>query len=371
MKLSVVAPTYNERENVGALVEQVRAALVDTSYEIIIADDDSPDLTWQVAQEISASDSRVRVLRRTQKPGLAAAVIDGFTFAEGDIVVCMDADLQHDPGLLPKMVEELLGGADVVVGSRYVSGGSSGNWSWLRRLESLAATKMAQLFLRVNLRDPMSGFFMMCRDDFLRVRPSLKGEGFKILLEILVKLRPRTIAEVPYTFRTRQKGESKLSSGVVLLYLQQLWELSCLEPLLPVRFTKFALVGASGIIVNLAVMALLLGLAEWRGWGASAVASVVANLSNYCFNNIWTFSDRIRSGLDWMKGYVSYLVMSMAGLGITTAAYAAFTWVVTRFAPPKVDHNAFGILLACQLLAILLGVYVNYALNKTVTWRTK
>src|SRR2546426_2946992 len=116
MKLSVIAPTFNERENIRALVEQVQDALPDMLYEIIIADDDSPDLTWQMAQEISARDPKVRVLRRTRNHGLGRAVMEGFTAAAGDIVACMDADLQHDPSVLPKMLEKLTRGADVVIG---------------------------------------------------------------------------------------------------------------------------------------------------------------------------------------------------------------------------------------------------------------
>src|SRR5438309_269818 len=347
MKLSVVAPTYNERENLETLIKQVGDALLDIQYEIIIADDDSPDMTWQLAGELSARDPRLRVLRRMRNHGLGPAVIDGFTAANGDLVACIDADLQHDPSVLPKMVEQLASGAEVAVGSRYAAGGGTGKWNWFRRLGSRIATKMAQIFLGVKLTDPMSGFFMMRRSDFLRVRPQLEGEGFKILLEILVKLRPSDIKEVPYTFRQRVSGESKLSSKVVFEYLQQLWGLSRLKGLISGRFIRFSLVGLTGILANLSVMALLLSTTGVRSWVASALASLIANLNNYSLNNSWTFSDRHHRGFGLLKGYVSYLLMSTVGLGITTASFMGLSRMVAQFPLRTIDPNGSGTLLPC------------------------
>lgn len=228
MKLSIISPTFNEAENVPRLVAEISRSLNGIDYEILIVDDNSPDQTWAKAEELSLQDSKVRVLRRMRNPGLGRAVIDGFRAAEGDAVACIDADLQHDPSILPKMLEELAGGSDVVVGSRYVEGGGTGNWNWLRRLESWIATKLAQVFLGVRLKDPMSGYFLMWRKDFSTVQQELTAEGFKILLEILAKLQPNNVREVPYTFRTRTAGESKLSNTVVFQYLAQLWRLSWL-----------------------------------------------------------------------------------------------------------------------------------------------
>ena len=170
MKLSVVSPTLNEAGNVSRLVEELERALVGIDYEILIVDDNSPDLTWEVAQKISSTHPRVRALRRMQNPGLSVAVIDGFSAAEGDAVACIDADLQHDPAILARMLDELQQGADVVVGSRHVAGGSTGEWSRLRRLESWVATKTAQLLLGFRLKDPMSGYFVVRRKDFSEVK---------------------------------------------------------------------------------------------------------------------------------------------------------------------------------------------------------
>lgn len=226
MKLSIISPTFNEAENVPRLVSEISRSMDGIDYEILIVDDNSPDLTWSVAQDISLENPRVRVLRRKQNPGLGPAVIDGFNAATGDVVACIDADLQHDPSILPRMVDELGGGSDFVVGSRYVDGGGTGNWNLLRRMESLFATKLAQVFLGIQLKDPMSGYFVMRREDFSAIQKKLNAKGFKILLEILAKLQPSNVREVPYTFRTRAAGESKLSGKVVFQYLEQLWRLS-------------------------------------------------------------------------------------------------------------------------------------------------
>ncbi len=231
--LSVIAPTYNESENIEALIEALSASLQGIDYEILISDDNSPDHTWALAEQLSKHDKRIRVLRRNGNRGVGPAVVDGFSYAQGEIVACIDADLQHDPCILPKMLKGLEAGSEIVVGSRYVDGGGTLNWNWRRRFTSWAATKMAEWLVGLKVRDPMSGYFMLRREDFLRVRPLLRADGFKILLEIAARLRPERVCEVPYTFRTRQAGKSKLSSKVILAYLVQLWRLGIVERLQP------------------------------------------------------------------------------------------------------------------------------------------
>lgn len=225
MRLSVISPTLNEAECVPLLVEELERALVDINYEILIVDDNSADGTWSVAQRISLTNPRVRSLRRMQNPGLGAAVIEGFSAAKGDVLACIDADLQHDPLILARMLEELQHGADIVVGSRHAEGGSTGEWGRLRRVQSWIANKLTQLLLGVPLKDPMSGYFLVRREDFYEIREKLNGKGFKILLEILWNLNARTIKEVPYTFRPRTRGQSKLSGRIILQFIHQLWRL--------------------------------------------------------------------------------------------------------------------------------------------------
>jgi dolichol-phosphate mannosyltransferase len=225
MKLSIISPTYNEAENVGRLIGELEKILHGTDYEILISDDDSPDLTWARVEEIGRRNPRVRALRRTCNRGLGPSVVDGFSAATGEAVACIDADLQHDPAILPKMLKELENGSDLVVATRYMPGGGTANWGLIRRFGSWACTKLAQVLLGVRLRDPMSGYFMMRRDDFLKIRDGLNVRGFKILLEIAAHMRPRRLGEVPYTFGPRAVGESKLSNKIVIAYLSQVWRL--------------------------------------------------------------------------------------------------------------------------------------------------
>ena len=159
VKVTLVSPTYNEAENVPHLVHEVGAALSGIDYELLIADDDSPDRTWAVAQELATQNPRIRVLRRTTDRGLSPAVIDGFLSSSSDYVGVIDADLQHDPAILPQMIAALDAGAEMAVGSRYVEGGGTGTWNAVRRFQSWVATKLAQTFLGVELTDPMSGYF--------------------------------------------------------------------------------------------------------------------------------------------------------------------------------------------------------------------
>ncbi len=226
MKLSVISPTYNEAENVGLLIAEVEKALAGTDYEILISDDNSPDLTWARVEEIGRRNPRVRALRRASNRGLGPSVVDGFSSATGEAVACIDADLQHDPSILPQMLEELMNGADLVVATRYMPGGGTANWGIIRRLGSWGCTKLAQWLLGVKLRDPMSGYFMMRRADFLKIRDRLNVRGFKILLEIAAHMHPRQVGEVPYTFCPRAQGQSKLSNKIVFAYLSQVWRLS-------------------------------------------------------------------------------------------------------------------------------------------------
>jgi dolichol-phosphate mannosyltransferase len=246
MQLSVITPTFNEADNIPRLVEGLKAALDGIDYEILIVDDDSPDRTWAIAEALAFNDPRIRVLRRMRNPGLTPAVIDGFQAANGDALACIDADLQHDPKILPRMFKEVSNGCDVAVGSRYVEGGDADQWNLIRRLESWVATKIAQTFLGVKLKDPMSGYFMLKREDFASIRPQLSGNGFKILLEILAKLRFSVVREIPYSFRPRIAGYSKYSGKVIIEYVAQVWRLSSLKRQFSTTFLKLVHWASSG-----------------------------------------------------------------------------------------------------------------------------
>jgi dolichol-phosphate mannosyltransferase len=372
VKVTIVSPTYNEAGNLSRLVRQVGSALSGIDYELIIADDDSPDQTWAVAEALATRDPHLRVLRRTSGRGLSAAVIDGFLSSSSDYVGVIDADLQHDPAILPQMIAALDAGADIAVGSRYVEGGGTGTWNAIRRFQSWLATKLAQTFLGVELTDPMSGYFVLRRNDFDRIYKQLDSSGFKILLEIVAKLAPSRLEEIPYTFRTRLAGQSKLSSKVILQYFEQLWKLSSVSRYMSVRFIKFALVGASGTFVNLIVFFLLAKWSGLRDWRISALATLLANFTNYLFNNAWTFVDRGHDGWSHVRGYLSYLGFSLVGLSASTLTFAGLTHAYATYLGLLLWSKKATILaLGFQLISILVGTVFNYELNKRFTWRDK
>ncbi len=225
-ELSLVVPTYNERGNIAPLIDQLRAALGALAYEIIVVDDASPDGTGSAVQSLADEDPRLRLIERKGERGLSGAVIHGFKAARGSILAVIDADLSHDPALLPSLVAAVKGGAEIAVGSRRVAGGGADKWPWHRRFTSDAATYLAKFLLHVPIEDVMSGYFVLRRDVYDRVRGRLQPEGYKILLEILVRARPMKVVELPYVFKDRHQGVSKLTPGVAAQYLRLIWRLS-------------------------------------------------------------------------------------------------------------------------------------------------
>ena len=369
MKLTIVSPTYNEAENVPRLVHDVGTVLSGIDYELLIADDDSPDRTWAVAHEMATMNPGVRVLRRTADRGLSPAVIEAFLSSSSDYLGVIDADLQHDPTVLPQMIAALDAGADIAVGSRYIEGGGTSTWSLPRRFQSWVATKLAQTFLGVELTDPMSGYFIMRHHDFHRIYRQLDASGFKILLEIIARLDPLKIEEIPYTFRTRVAGKSKLASRVIFEYLGQLWKLSSVSRYMSVRFIKFALVGASGTIVNLCAFLSFAAIFGLRDWRISAVATLFANVTNCILNNAWTFVDREHRGWSLLRGYATYLGFSSLGMAASTLTFAGLT--LAYHTSPQIVHSTREstiLALGFQLIAIFGGAALNYQLNKRFTW---
>jgi len=221
-RISIILPTYNEADNLPEIVKRIAA--IDPKYEIVVVDDGSPDGTGQIAERLS-SRFNVRLLQRGAKLGLASAVIDGVVKrASGDIIVIMDADLSHDESIVPQLVANIEAGSEVAIGSRFASGGSTED-ALLRRMFSWCAKQVARIVLGVHVQDPMSGYFAIKRDTFLSLSHQLKPRGFKILLEVLVRLRPTHVAEVGFRFRGRTKGESKLTSKIAGEYFRMIWDL--------------------------------------------------------------------------------------------------------------------------------------------------
>ena len=253
-QLSVVVPTFNERDNVTVLYRRLDAALTDISWEVIFVDDNSPDGTWEAVRGLAQKDPRVRCIRRIGRRGLSGACIEGILAASAPYAAVIDADLQHDETQLPKMVGLLQRGeAELVVGSRYIEGGSADSFNKGRAGVSTLATAVAQRVLKVEIADPMSGFFMIRRDRFEQLAPKLSTQGFKILLDIVATAEGELrIIEVPFTFGSRQHGESKLDSMVALDFLGLVLA-KLTNDVVSLRFLLFAMVGSIGLFVHLAV----------------------------------------------------------------------------------------------------------------------
>src|ERR1700692_3273872 len=220
-QLAVIVPTFNERDNVTTLFRRLEAALAGVSWEVVFVDDNSPDGTWDVVRGLARQDCRVRCIRRIGRRGLSGAFIEGILACSAPYAAVIDADLQHDETQLPKMLGLLQGGAaDLVVGSRYIEGGSADSFDRQRAGASQLATEVGKRVLRGKIQDPMSGFFMIRRDRFEQLAPQLSTQGFKILLDIVATARGEMrVVEVPFTFGSRLHGESKLDSMVALDFL--------------------------------------------------------------------------------------------------------------------------------------------------------
>jgi dolichol-phosphate mannosyltransferase len=356
-ELSIVVPTFKESGNIAELVQRLDAALEGVDWEVIFVDDNSPDGTTEVVKAIAATDPRVRCLRRVRRRGLAGACIEGMLSSSAPFVGVMDADLQHDENLLPRMLATLRkGDTDLVVGSRYIAGGSAKVFSKSRGIMSKAAGSLARLLTRIELTDPMSGFFMMRRDRFDPLAASLSTSGFKILLDIVLTAKGGLrIVEEPYVFGSRTYGESKLDAQVGLDFLGLLLTKLTGGAVTP-RFLSYALVGSIGLLVHLA--ALRVSLLSFTFEQSQAIATLVAMTGNFLLNNSLTFRDNRLTGFSFVKGLLGFYAISSVGaltnVGVASWFYAYQpTWWLAGLA------------------GALMGVVWNYSMSMLFVWRSK
>jgi dolichol-phosphate mannosyltransferase len=356
LELSVVVPTFNESANVRELLQHLQAVLGDTGWEVVFVDDDSPDDTAALVRSIARSDRRVRCVQRVGRRGLSSACIEGMLASAAPYIAVMDADLQHDEAILPAMLEVLRSNrADLVVGTRYAPGGSTGDWDSHRAGLSRFATRASRLVVRQEVSDPMSGFFMLRREVLDASVRRLSALGFKILLDILASAPPTLrVAEVPFTFRQRHSGESKLDELVVWEYGMLLADKS-IGRYVPVRFLAFALVGGLGVIVHMAVLTVLLKLLGLDFGLAQSGATGVAMVFNFALNNLLTYRDRRLSGWAWWRGLASFIaacsIGALANVGIATYLFESrTTWFLAALA------------------GVLVGAVWNYAMTQLYTW---
>ncbi|WP_245841483.1 glycosyltransferase [Sphingomonas lenta] len=359
LELAVVVPTFNERGNVPLLVEQLEAALQGVAWEVVFVDDDSPDGTAEAARELARRDPRVRVIQRIGRRGLSTACIEGMCATAAPVVAVIDGDLQHDEALLPRMLRALQEDAalDVVVGSRFVAGGGTGEWDRDRVAKSAFATRLSRRVLRADLKDPMSGFFAIRTEIVRRLAPELSGIGFKILLDLMTaSRRPLRFVELPYTFRTRAVGESKLDHVVAMEYLIALWD-RMVGRIVPARFALFCLIGLIGVVPHMAVLALMhAGLGV--GFRTAQIAATgVAMTANFFLNNALTYRDaRLKGARALFGGWVSFClacsVGAVANVGVADFLHGvrAGAWVVPALA------------------GIAVSAVWNYALSSRFVW---
>lgn len=371
LTLSLVIPTYNERENVAALVQQLTHLLdaqMADDYELILVDDDSPDRTWEAALALTPTYPQLRVMRRVAERGLASAVIRGWQVSRGQILGVIDADLQHPPAILLALLRAVQQGADLAVGSRHVEGGGVSEWSLMRRLLSRGAQLLGLMVApRVvgRVSDPMSGYFLVRRAAIAET--VLYPRGYKILLEVLGRGQVGEIAEVGYVFQERVEGASKVTWRQYIDYLRHLVALRSRGPLtrihqkLPIgRFLRFVTVGFSGMIVDYAIFYLLF---EHAGLGltlSNMLSAEMGIINNFAWNDAWTFADVSQRQLGWrarLKRFFKFNLICMAGLMLNT--------LIVNVLFKGLGLNAY----LAKLVAIGLVSLWNFWVNLKLSWR--
>jgi dolichol-phosphate mannosyltransferase len=368
LKLAIVLPTLNERENIAPLIARLEKALGATGWEAIFVDDNSSDHTGDLLREISLTDPRIRVIERFGRRGLASAAIEGMCSTAAPYVALMDADLQHDPALLPQMLAAVESGeADIAVASRFMQGGSAAGLSSKRReLGSRIANRISRLLTGMELTDPMSGFFLLRSERLRRSAPRLSGIGFKILLDILMTLR-RTlkVKEFPLAFAPRHEGESKLDRAVAFEFLIGVYD-RYLGRVLPTRFALFGTIGAAGVVVHMTVLAVFLHFTsgEHLTFGrwitrfdvGQTIAAVTAMSFNFVLNNWLTYADKRLAGFfALLQGWLRFALTCSVGMLANIGAAAALVRSGIHPYPSA-------------LAGIVIGSVWNYALSSKFVW---
>lgn len=357
IELAVVIPTFKERESVPLLLEKLHSTLDGFEWEAIFVDDHSPDGTAEYLRSIAVTNPRIHVIERIGRRGLSSACIEGMMATAAPYIAVMDADLQHDESVLPAMLEKIKAeNLDVVVASRKVAGGSMGEFAESRVRLSNLGSDVSKLICHCDVTDPMSGFFVVNSTFFRNTAGRLTGTGFKILLDILASSKtPPKLGEVPYRFRTRQAGESKLDVNVQLEYLYLIID-KVIGSYVPTRFVLFLLVGSLGVLVHLGVLAAVYLAHREQFALAQAIATFVAMTFNFLLNNVVTFRDRRLRGTKLITGLLLFYLACSLGAMINVSfasmlAHAGIAWYVA---------GAAG--------TIISSVW-NYWVNTVLTWR--
>ncbi len=356
--IAVIIPTLNERENIPLIVQRLDSLLEKWNWEVVFVDDDSQDGSQNVLLDLARKNPHVRCIRRIGRRGLASACLEGMASSATDIFVVMDADLQHDETILPKMLAAFVEdpSLELTVGTRYAGVGAGvGNWSKTRLLVSRLATSLGSLARKTELSDPMSGFFAIRRAVFEETVRKMTGKGFKILLDLVLSAgRPLKTKEFSYQFRTRQHGESKLDIVVAFEYLYLLAD-KIFGRFVPVRFVVYVLAGLSGLFLHLAALALFYRSGELPFVSAQISATLLAMVSNFLVNNSVTFRQQRLKNAMLVPGLIAY--MSICGLGAIVNVQAA------EYLYENDIHWWFA-----GLAGALVGAVWNYAVSTQIVW---
>jgi dolichol-phosphate mannosyltransferase len=357
--VTIVVPTFNECDNVQALVERLADTLAAERWEVVFVDDDSTDGTTQILRAMARNDPRVRLIHRIGRRGLASAVVEGILSSSAPVVAVMDADLQHDESILPAMLARLRrNDVDVVVGSRYAQGGGLGALSDDRAEISRFASLFSRLVVATPLSDPLSGYFVLRREAFDAVSRRLSAQGFKILVDILGSGSGRLrVAETPYVFKPRAHGESKLDTAVAWEYLTLLLD-KLVGRHVPVRFVLFLAVGSAGLVVHMTALGMMTQFMHTPFIWAQSIATTVAMTFNFFLNNKLTYRDRRLKGWGLVSGLLSFYLVCLVGVvanvGVASFLFGqSYAWWVAGIA------------------GVLVGAVWNFAATAVFTWRIR
>ncbi len=357
LELSVVIPTYKERANIAPLLAALEAGLQGLNWEVIFVDDHSPDHTADAVRELALVNPRVRIIERIGRRGLSSACIEGMMASPAPCLAVMDADLQHDETVLPEMFRLLQSrNLDVVVASRRITGGSMGEFAQKRVRLSDLGSRVSKLVCHCEVTDPMSGFFIVDSHFFRASVPRLTGTGFKLLVDILASSPvPPRIAEVPYRFRNRVAGESKLDVNVELEYLFLIVD-KLVGRYLPTRFVLFLGVGSFGLLLHLSILGMFHIFAPAAFAAGQAVATLCAMMFNFFLNNLVTFRDRRLKGLALLRGLFVFYAACTLGVLINLS-----------FADRLLDAGLPWYF--AGICGVAISSVWNYGVNTIVTWR--
>jgi len=372
---SLIVPTYNEYDNIEELILKVSSILNlnNIKYEILICDDNSPDKTFEKVSEISNKDPRIKLIHRFRNKGLTPAVLEGMERAEGSILGVMDADLQHDVSILPRMIE-LTKQYDLIIASRYLEN-TVNSLSPFRKFLSKMGIYLANIILGLKITDPLSGYFVVRKSIFLELSNLINAKGFKILLQILGRKKNIQISEVPYSFGMRTKGETKLTGEVAIDFLAELVSLR-LHRYISSRFIRYSIIGLSGVLVNLMGQLFcntILNIREnsfknneYSMPGISVIIGFILSvLSNFYWNNLWTFKEkRIEGIFKNIQGFIRYLMITLIGFLIQISVWRFSLEALISF----FSYYSYFLYLA-NIIGIFCATTWNYFISKNFMWK--